>query len=455
VHHRLTSILGQLQGDLFQYLQPRIIEKVCRLEGHVWRKRILDPVTTIHLFILQVLAGNTAMTHLRHLAHLPVSASAYCQARARLPVAVLRALLRQVTLAVQPLTREHADRWCGHRLIVVDGSSFSMPDTPELQARFGQSRKAKPGCGFPVAHLMIVVHAATGLLLQAFAAPLHSHDMGLVAQVHPELEPGDVLLADRGFCSFAHLALLLTRGLHAIFRAHQRQIVDFTPGRPHASPTQKKAPKGKPRSRWLYALGVLDQLVEYFKPETRPEWMSELEYARLPESILVRELRYRIADPGFRTREVTLVTTLLDAEVYPASELAKGYGLRWRIEGNLRHLKTTMGLETLSCKTYEGVLKELIVFSLVYNLVRVVMLEAAQRQQVEPDRISFVDALRWLTTARPGDALPEFVICPDRRNRVYARAIKRRPKNYPWMSQGRAEFRKRILVQQLIDNCIT
>ena len=104
MHHRLTSILGQLQGDLSRYLQPGLIENVCRLQGHAWRKRILDPVTTIHLFILQVLAGNTAMTHLRHLAHFSVSASAYCQARARLPLAVFRALLRQVTLAVQPLT---------------------------------------------------------------------------------------------------------------------------------------------------------------------------------------------------------------------------------------------------------------------------------------------------------------------------------------------------------------
>jgi len=449
VHHRLTSILGQLRADLSRHLKPSTIEQVCQLEGHTWRKRILDPVATIHLFIIQVLAGNTAMTHLRHLAHLSVTDSAYCQARSRLPLAVFRALLRRITSAVRPLTHDDAGRFCGHRLVAVDGSSFSMPDTPELQAHFGQSKKAKPGCGFPVAHLMVVVHATTGLLLQAFAAPLHSHDMGLVARVHPELEAGDVLLADRGFCSFAHLALLLTRGLHAIFRSHQRQIVDFTPGRPHVEPTQKKAPKGKPRSRWLYALGVLDQVVEYFKPQTQPDWMSDQEYARLPESVLVRELRYKIADPGFRTREITLVTTLLDSELYPASELAKAYGLRWQIEVNLKHLKTTMGLEVLSCKTYEGVLKELIVFCLVYNLVRVVMLEAARRQAVEPDRISFVDALRWLTTARPGDQLPDLVVNPKRPNRVDPRVIKRRPKNYPWMSQPRAVLRKRLLEQQV------
>ena len=155
---------------------------------------------------------------------------------------------------------------------------------------------------------------------------------------------------------------------------------------------------------------------------------------------------------GFRTRDVTLVTTLVDAEAYPAQELARAYGIRWQVEINVRHLKTTMGLEVLSCKTVEGVLKELTVFSLVYNLVRIVMLEAARNQGVEPDRISFIDSLRWLTTARPGEPLPALVVLPKRPNRIYAAVIKRRPKNYPWMSQTRAEFRKRVLEQELVDD---
>jgi hypothetical protein len=452
MHDRLVSLLRQLGDDLGRYLEPKSIEDVCRSCGYAWRKRKLGPVTTIHLFILQVLAGNTAMTHLRHLAHLPVSDSAYCQARARLPLIVFEKLLGKVVTFSKRLTLGGAHLWCGHRLILVDGSSFSMPDTPELQAHFGQSRKAKPGCGFPVAHLMFVADAATGLLFKAFAAPLHSHDMGLVRRTHPELKRGDVMVADRGFSSFAHLAILLARGVHAIFRAHQKQIVDFTPGRKHVPPTQKRAPKGMPRSRWLYANATLDQVVEYFKPQTRPEWMSAREYARLPESIRVREVRYRLSAPGFRTREVTLVTTLLDAKAYPAQELARAYGIRWRVEINLRHLKTTMGFEVLSCKTVEGVLKELTVFSLVYNLVRIVMLEAARNQGVEPDRISFVDALRWLTTARVGDPLPALIVQPKRPNRIYGRVIKRRPKNYPWMSQTRAEFRKHVMEQGVVDD---
>jgi len=448
----MRFVLDQLGTDLGRHLRPEGVAQVCHQQGHTWRRRVLDPITTIYLFIHQILAGNTAIAHLRRLAGLSVTASAYCQARSRLPLRVLQALLRRVASDLDPLTQEDGGGWLGHRLILVDGSSFSMSDTPELQARFGQSKKAKPGCGFPVAHLMVVVHAATGLLLQAFAAPLHSHDMGLVRRVHPQFKRGDVVAADRGFCSFAHLALLLARGVHAIFRLHQKQIVDFTPGRAHVPPTQKRAPKGMPRSRWLYALGTLDQVVEYLKPQTRPDWMTNRQYARLPQSIRVREVRYRISAPGFRTREVTLVTTLLDAEAYSAQELARAYGLRWQIEVDLKHLKTTMGLEVLNCKTYKGVLKELTVFTLVYNLVRVVMLEAARRQRVDPDRISFVDALRWLTTARPGDELPVLVVNPKRPSRVDPRVIKRRPKTYPWMSQPRAELRKRLLEQELADD---
>ena len=196
------------------------------------------------------------------------------------------------------------------------------------------------------------------------------------------LTAGDVLVADRGFCSFAHLALLIGRGIHAVFRLHQKQIVDFTPGRAHARPGQKRAPKGMPRSRWIRACGLRDQVVEYFKPAGAPTWMSEAEYRALPESIVVRELRYRIEVPGFRTREVTLVTTLLDAEVYPADELAELYGTRWRVEENLKSLKQTMKMDVLKCKTVDGVLKELTMYAMAYNLVRVAMCEAAGRQGV-------------------------------------------------------------------------
>jgi Transposase DDE domain len=286
-----------------------------------------------------------------------------------------------------------AERWHGHRTFHVDGSSFSMPDTPALQHEFGQPGNQRPGCGFPVAHLLTLFHAGTGVLLQVLAAPLRTHDMAQVALLHPELAAGDVLVGDRAFGSFAHLALLVQRQLHGLFRAHQKQRIDFRAGRAHNGPGQGKHRKGLPCSRWLKRLGVKDQLVEYFKPKKRPDWLSAEAYAALPATLEVRELRYRITRPGCRTREVTLVTTLLDGVTYPAVALAELYAQRWCIETNLRHLKQTMHLDVLHCETVDGVLKELTVFALVYNLVRAVMVAAAARQGVPVERLSFADAL--------------------------------------------------------------
>jgi hypothetical protein len=441
----MLAVLRQLRQDLPELLDRQAIERHCRSLGHSWRRRLFDPFSIVHVFLIQILHGNTALTHLPHLVGRAFTASAFCQARIRLPLAVLQALLERVGSTLRCDTRS-TGRWLGHRTLLVDGSSFSMPDTPELQKHFGQSKKAKPGCGFPVAHLMALFHAGTGLLIEAFASPLHSHDMGLVRNLHPRLEPGDVLVGDRGFCSFAHLAVLISQQFHAVFRVHQKQIVDFTPGRPHADRRgADEAAKGLPRSRWIRALGLTDQVVEWLKPERPPGWMSREAFAALPASVTVRELRYRIDVPGFRTRVITLVTTLLNESVYTPEALAKLYLKRWEVETHLRELKQTMKLDVLKCETVDGITKELTMYALVYNLVRVAMLEAARRQGVDLERISFIDALRWLATATADEPIAKLVVNPERPNRVEPRSIKRRPKQYPWMSATRKELRKRLI----------
>jgi hypothetical protein len=388
------------------------------------------------------------LTHVSLLAGRAFSASAFCQARARLPLAVFRALVRNIVHALIPDT-EAIGRWRGHRTFLVDGSSFSMPDTPALQAHFGQPGNQARGCGFPVAHLLALFHAGTGLLLEVIAAPLRSQDIAGMIDLLPLLAAGDILVADRGFCSFAHLAMLMSRGAHAVFRLHQKQIVDFTPGRVHARPGQKRVPKGTPRSRWIRACGALDQIVEYFKPVERPAWMSAAAYEALPDSIEVRELRYRIEVAGFRTRAVTLVTTLVDAEAYPADALAELYGTRWRVEEHLKALKQTMKMDVLKCMTVDGVLKELTMYALAYNLVRVTMCAAAGRQDVAPDRVSFIDALRWLRGAEAGEEMPELVVNPLRPGRSERRCKKRRPKQFDLMRVPRAELRKRLREKDL------
>ena len=323
-----------------------------------------------------------------------------------------------------------------------------MPDTPELQRAFGQPGAQKPGCGFPVAHLLTLFHAGTGMLQKIITAPLRTHDMAQAWKMHPELAPGDVLLADRGFCSFVHLAQLLVSGFFGVFRLHQKVIVSFRKGRLHIPPTPRhkwwKGVKGLPRSRWIRWLGRRDQLVEYYKPQRAPKWMTAEAFAALPATIVVRELRFAIVVPGMRTREITLVTTLLDAERYSAEDLAQLYFDRWRVEVNLRHLKQTLHLDVLRSKTVDGVHKELCMIALVYNLVRLVMVEAARRQQVDVDRISFIDALRWLRHARPDTQLRKLIV-HRLRHRIEPRVRKRRPKEYPLMNRPRQELRKALL----------
>jgi Transposase DDE domain len=437
----IPEVLRQFKGDVAKVLSPEIIGRICRQLHYTWRDRVLDPVTTVHVFLMQILHGNTACTALARLAGLAFSAPAYCAARKRLPLALFQELLERVCDALFPEVQD-TGRWRGHRTWSMDGSSFSMPDTPELQAHFGQPSNQRKGCGFPVAHILALFHAGTGLLMKVVASPLRTHDMRHAATMHPELAEGDVLLADRGFASFAHLALLFMRKVHAVLRCHQQQIVSFRVGRQHTSQTNPT--KGLPRSRYVLRLGRWDQVVEYSKPKSKPKWMDEATFANLPETVLVRELRFLTPQKGFRTKVITLVTTLLDPVAYPKDELAKLYLSRWQIEVNLRHMKTTMGMEVLHCKTVEGVLKELYMFALAYNLIRLVMLEASRRQKVPLDRISFIDALRWLRDAKADTELTPLVVNPSRPDRLEPRVLKRRMKEYPLMKKPRKVLRKSL-----------
>jgi hypothetical protein len=446
----ITTILQRFSAEWAALLQPDAILTVCRESGYTaWRDRILTPVTTVQLFLLQVLHGNTACSHLPHLSGLRFSAAAYCQARATLPLPFFALLLERFGSAVQRSALDEG-RWHGHRTFFVDGSGCSMPDTPALQDAFGRSTEQRPGCGFPVARLLGLFHAGTGLLLKLVVAPLLTHDLAQVQAVHPSLQPGDVLVADRGLCSYAHLAPLAQAGVHAVLRVGVRQIVNFTPGRPFVTPGVRRTPavKGVPRSRWLTALGHHDQLVAWLKPKTWPSWLARETLAALPDTLLLREVRYHIGTPGFRTRQITLVTTLLDAKVYSVTDLTELYHQRWQVETSLAQLKTTMQMDVLHCKTVPGVLKELTVFAIVYNLVRMVMLESATLQHTAVERISFLDALRWLGAPSTGMPLVALIVIPVRPHRVEPRVKKRRPKSFPFMIKPRQALRQQLVQQE-------
>lgn len=445
----IPQALRRIKANVEDVLPERTVRSLVADLGRTYHHRTLTPVVTTYLFLQQVLHGNPAVGHLRHLAGLDFTDSAYCQARQRLPVGFFHRL-HQAALAPcrRPAQRDHACRWHGHRVFGLDGSSFSMPDAEELRQEFGQPGNQAEGCGFPTAHLLVQFDLRDGFLLRAVAAPWRTHDLKQAAVMHQDLRPGDLLLGDRAFCSYAHLALCAGRGLHGLFRAHQKLIICFRPRRRHVQPGKvRPEDTGLPRSRWIKKLGPNDQLVEYTKPKDKPAWMTVEQYAALPETVVVRELRFAVRVPGRRTRAITVVTTLLDPRAYPAKDLARLYEQRWQVEINLRHLKQTLGLDVLRCRTFPGVMKELLLFVVAYNLVRRVMVEAARRQAVEANRISFVDALRWLRQARRGEEVPRLRVNPERAGRYEPRVRKRRPKQYDLMRKPRAVLRAALVNQ--------
>jgi hypothetical protein len=434
----IARALARIKDDVRAFVSDESIRHACRAAGHRWRERQLGPAETVHLFVLQVIHCNTAIRHLRHLAGHAVNAAAYCEARMRLPLGVLRSLLRGSAAGASP----SPGRWYGLRVLLADGSSTIAPDTPASQRAFGQPPNQMPGCGFPVPKVLALFDALSGMVLEALCLPLFTHEQSGVWRLHPMLGKGDLLVGDRGFCSYVHLAMLHLRGVAGLFRMHQRQIVDFRRGRkPH-----RKGERGRPRSRVVRRLGRHDQVVAWAKPERVPKWMTMMaaRFASLPAELYVRELRYRLAGRGRRTRVVTVATTLLDPALYPRDKVAELYGLRWSVETHFAELKTTLRMRRVKSQTPDGVRKELAVYCLVYNLVRAAMLRAAARQGTTPDRVSFIDALRWLlSAATPGEDVAPLVINPRREGRDEPRVIKNLRDNYRKMTLPRAQMRRR------------
>jgi len=435
----IARALDRVKNELDWYLPPSVINQTCIDVGHKWRIRKFDPVTTIQLFVLQVLCFNTAITHLRHLAGFAVNAAAYCEARMRLPLAVFQSLLEQTAAAMSLATAsaERLGQWCGLRVLIADASTSIAPDTPDIQKSFRQPKGQKKGCGFPVPKLLGLFDAYTGLIVRVLFFTLYTHDLRGVIRLHPLLGRGDLLVGDRAFCSYAHLALLWARQVVGLFRMHQRRNVDFR--RSH------QARAAGLKWRRIKRLGHCDQLVEWSKPDKChcPAWMSPRDYARLLPTLRVRELRYTLAERGQRTRQVTIATTLLDPKLYPKEKIAELYGLRWTVETHFAELKTVLKMRRIKCKTAEGIQKEMAVYCLVYNMVRMIMLEAARRQKVPPDRISFIDAVRWLLWSSPGEEMPDLIVNPRRKGHHEPRVVKDRPDSYRKMTVPRSKTKKR------------
>jgi hypothetical protein len=327
--------------------------------------------------------------------------------------------------------------WCSRRVKLVDGTTCSMPDTAPNQDAYPQPSGQKAGCGFPMLKLVGLFSLATGALLQAVHGPVRVHEGQLFRQLWSYLTQGDVLLADRGFCSFGLLAALQQQGIDSVVQLHQTRPVDFRRGK---------------------RLGQADRLLEWAKPSQCPRTLSAEQFAALPATLPVRQLRIKATLKGFRPRSLVLVTTLLDPLAYPAAALADLYLRRWGVELQIRELKTLMRLDVLRCRSPQMIRKELQMHFIAYNLVRAVMLQAALQYQVTLSRLSFkgtLDAVQAFAavlqgggmTVRQQAALESDLlrlVASDpvraRPGRVEPRAKKRRPKNYQLLTKPRHKF---------------
>jgi hypothetical protein len=443
--------LSRVRQDSDHLLLPARINQLARASGHLFRDTQLNPGNTLRLFAQQIASGNVACSAVRHLADADFSDTAWCQARQRLPMELIEQVHRQLIDDTQNELDQTDDagdgkyRWRGHRIYVVDGSTDSMPDTRPLRAHYGVPLPCREGLGFPMSHLLLLMDHRSGLVVDCIDSPMYTSDVSQTPPMHAHLSQGDVLLADVAFAGWAHLALILRANLHSVMPAHHRRLVDFTPKRPSAHPRKGKSSKrtGKPRSSVIKSLGTDDQLVEYPKPVNKPEWMDQQQWESLPQSIMVREIRRTIKRHGFRPIIVTIVTTLLNPDLYPADELIDLRLTRWMVETNLRHLKITLGMDILKCKTVDGIRKERLMFLLVYNLIRRMMLIAARSQHVNVNRLSFADTLAWL---RFGNitVMGEIKINPLRTGRLEPRVRKRPKKQFPYMTIPRAQLKAQL-----------
>jgi hypothetical protein len=367
----------------------------------------------------------------------PVPVSPYCQARAALPLdrldEIQHALVTETEAGVAA-----RDLWRGHRVRVVDGTTVTLPDTPANQRAYPQQSVQKPGCGFPILRVVALFDLATGMIRAWKHGPWRRQELTIVQQLWDDLCPGDVLLGDRGFCTWGLLAQCVARGVQAVFRARGTRRSDGRRGQ---------------------RLGPGQRLVVWLKPPQRPKTITRREWSRLPEQLVLRLVRCRIARRGFRTRQVTVATTLLDPKAYPPEALSDLYYQRWQMELSLRSIKTTLQMEHLSCKAPPTVLRELHMHLLVHNLVRRLMLEAVRRFNVPLIRMSFAGALAtarryaesFLQARNQGARrrLREDLFAgiahdpvPDRPGRREPRAVKRRPKPYPLLTRHRHRFRE-------------
>ncbi len=432
-------------------LDTRVLLRFVEEECGEFRDRIFSPVVTLWAFLTQVLdedhSCRKAVARVqtwraqKRLRRCSAKTGSYCKARKRLPENLLRRLLRWVGNKLHGETPSEW-LWKGRKLKVIDGSTISMPDTPENQEEYPQQRAQKRGLGFPIARIVTVFSLATGAALDIAIGKMRGgkSEKGLLQEIfHHVFQRGDLALGDRHFVGYCDVALFLRHGVDFIFRQHQARKTDFRRGE---------------------RLGRRDHLVTWHKPRQCPPGFDRELFETLPNTLQLRELKFEVKQKGFRVKNIVAVTSLLHLHEATKQEIAELFRSRWHAELDLRSVKTVMQMDVLRCKTPEMVRKEVYAHLIVYNLIRGVIAQAAHQTGERPLCLSFKGALQTLDAFIPflcsasRTELPQLRITilncvaqhrvGDRPDRYEPRAVKRRPKPYPLLVQPRHEARKRL-----------
>ena len=401
------------------------------------RERLYPPTVTLSMFMTQALNedgscqkavnGWAASRAVEGLSVQSIHTAGYCKARQRLPIEMVTELTRH-TGRLLSARAERQWHWRGRKVKLVDGTGISMPDTQENQASYPQPSSQAQGVGFPLARLVGVMCLSTGGMMDAAMGP-HSgkgnSELGLQRKLSAAFSPGDVMLADALYCNYFLIATLIGAGVDALFEQHGSRITDFRRGQ---------------------ALGTRDHVVRWAKPQ-RPDWMTPEQYAAFPDELTVREAK---------VDGQILVTTMLNPRTVRKGELSKLYERRWNVELDIRNLKTTLGMDVLSCQTPQMNEKEMWVYLLAYNLIRMLMAQSARSEGLHPRDLSFKHAVQIWTewTSQHVGSSPQQnallfrliaqVRVGNRPGRTEPRARKRRPKPYPWLKIPREQARQHI-----------
>jgi len=424
--------------DFFNLLTSRELLDTVEVLSPPFRERRFPPTETLSMFLSQAMSADRSCQNIVGISALQQSVSglpphsvrtgSYCKARQRLPLEMIAGLVRctgQLIDARVPTCW----RWQGRRVRLIDGTTITLPDTLENQAVYPQQEGQKPGLGFPICRVVGIVCLASGSVVNAAMGPYKgkgADEQTLLRGILDTFTAGDIVVGDAYYATYFLLAELRTRGVDAVFEQFgaRRRSTDFRKGR---------------------KLGKSDHLVEYTKPCQKPDWMADDDYHAVPDTLTIRELR---------VDKKILVTTLLSSGRASRHSLKQLYKDRWHVELALRNIKTTMGLETFSCKSPAMAEKELWVYLLAYNLIRLIMAQSAMQADILPRQISFKHSLRiwhahrqWGVIDGAGSiqtlcALIAEITVNNRPGRVEPRAVKRRPKPYPLLTKQRDKARE-------------